>query len=167
MYGLRNLLKKDAPLMLEWMHDESVVEYMGANFAEKTLQDCENFIESTKGKIQELEDVHLAVVDEKDEYMGTVSLKHIDHAMKIAEFAISMRSCSMGKGMSAYGMKEILRIGKEELDLDHIYWCVNENNKRAIRFYDKNGFLKTNEVPESILEKYTRNQLDTFLWYEV
>lgn len=32
---LRNLELKDAPFMLEWMHDESVVENLRGRFSEK------------------------------------------------------------------------------------------------------------------------------------
>lgn len=42
--NLRKLELKDAPLMLEWMHDPDVVQNMQADFAHKTLSDCENFI---------------------------------------------------------------------------------------------------------------------------
>ena len=34
---LRKLMAKDAELMLEWMHDDDVVEKLGTNFKEKTL----------------------------------------------------------------------------------------------------------------------------------
>ena len=42
--NLRKLEIKDAPLMLEWMHDKSVVEDLRTNFLTKTIEDCENFI---------------------------------------------------------------------------------------------------------------------------
>ena len=42
---LRSLELKDAPFMLEWMQDISVVEYMHINFAKKKIDDCESFIE--------------------------------------------------------------------------------------------------------------------------
>lgn len=29
--------------------------------------------------------------------------------------------------------------GLEEFKLKRIYWCVSPDNKRAVRFYDKNG----------------------------
>jgi len=74
---LRKLMEKDAELMLEWMHDESVVEYMGANFASKTIDDCKNFIMSNQATDK---DLNLAIVDDDDTYMGTVSLKHINKA---------------------------------------------------------------------------------------
>ena len=43
---LRKLEEKDAPLMLEWMHDPEVVADMRTNFADKTLEDCLSFIKA-------------------------------------------------------------------------------------------------------------------------
>ena len=103
---LRKLELKDAPLMLEWMHDETVVKDMQADCSSKTLEDCNHFILSSKDTRKNL---HLAIVDENDEYMGTVSLKNIEEDK--AEFAITVRKNAMGKGYSRFGMREIIRIG--------------------------------------------------------
>ena len=161
--NLRNLEIKDAPYMLEWMHDPSVVEYMNANFAEKTMEDCQNFIQFSN--IQN-EDVNLAIVDENDEYMGTVSLKHIDPREKNAEFAITIRKIAMGKGFSKFGMQEILKLGKEKYQLEKIIWCVSKENSRAVRFYDKSGYERIENIPENILEHYPKNMLPDLLWYQ-
>ena len=149
--------------MLEWMHDPSVVEYMNANFAEKTMEDCQNFIQFSN--IQN-EDVNLAIVDENDEYMGTVSLKHIDPREKNAEFAITIRKIAMGKGFSKFGMQEILKLGKEKYQLEKIIWCVSKENSRAVRFYDKSGYERIENIPENILEHYPKNMLPDLLWYQ-
>lgn len=141
---LRKLELRDAPLMLEWMHDPSAVQYMNADFASKKVGDCEAFIQSAKDTTR---DLHMAIVDENDTYMGTVSLKNIDG--KTAEFAITVRKDAMGKGFSKYGMSEIIRVGFEELGLEKVYWCVNPENKRAVRFYDKNGY---DRVPAASLK---------------
>lgn len=157
---LRSLNQKDAPFMLEWMHDETVVHHLAANFAEKTLDDCRRFIDWAN---QTDSDLHLAIVDDADEYMGTVSLKHIHEGT--AEFAVTIRKCAMGKGYSAYGMDAILHKGIQELGLQSIYWCVSAQNNRAVRFYDKNGYCRTNSVPQSVLSCYTPQQLADFIWY--
>ena len=134
---LRHLELKDAPLMLEWMHDESVVKDMQADFHSKTLYDCNQFIAASKDTSRNL---HLAITDDNDEYMGTVSLKNIEEDK--AEFAITVRKCAMGKGYSRFGMSEIIRIGLENMNLSSIYWYVNKDNQRAIKFYDKNGYQR-------------------------
>lgn len=157
---LRNLNITDAPRMLEWMHDPDVVGHLAANFAEKTLDDCKRFIDWANST---QDDLHLAVADENDEYMGTVSLKHIHGGT--AEFAVTVRACAMGKGYSAFGMDAILKKGKQELGLTAIYWCVSQKNARAVRFYDKNGYTRTQQVPGSVLSAYSEAQLSDFIWY--
>lgn len=147
---LRKLRRDDAPLMLAWMHDTSVVAHLGTNFGEKTIDDCINFIAWADSAEN---DLHLAVADGDDTYMGTVSLKHIDRALGYAEFAITVRKEAMGKGYAQFGMAQILRKGLE-LGLTAIYWCVSPQNERAVRFYDKCGYSRTQQVPETILAAY-------------
>ena len=157
---LRKLELKDAPLMLEWMHDESVVAKLAANFAAKTIDDCRNFIAASQN---DGKDLHLAIVDEDDTYMGTVSLKHIDRTAGTAEFAITVRAAAMGKGFSHFGMDSILKMGIEELGLSAIYWCVSPKNQRAVRFYDKHGYTRITEVPAEILSAYPADM--ELIWY--
>ncbi len=158
---MRRLEEKDAPFMLEWMHDESVVEYLSANFAAKTIDDCKAFIESAYTDT----DVNMAVVNDDDEYMGTVSLKHIQD--KTAEFAITFRKCAMGQGYSTYGIKKIIEYGLEELGLDSVYWCVSPDNARAVRFYDKNGYNRVDSAILNIVGDYSPEQIEYFIWYQV
>ena len=93
---LRKLKPKDASLMLEWMHDDSVVHDMGKEFSKKTLNDCRTFISSSE---TDFPCIHRAIVDETDKYMGTVSLK--------------------------YAMKAIIQYAFDRLALDRVYWCVS------------------------------------------
>lgn len=159
---LRKLEKKDAEYMLEWMHDEDVVQWMQADFASKTIKDCESFIENSQ---ESDSDLNLAIVDDYDEYMGTVSLKHIDKVDKTAEFAVTVRKKAMGTGISKYGMEEIFRLGLEEMGLNEIYWCVSIDNKRAIKFYNKGVGTLTNNVHEKILNQYDEKQRERLIWY--
>lgn len=156
---LRQLEKKDAPLMLEWMHDESVVKDLRADFASKTIDDCEAFIAVAQDPTESL---HLAAVDENDEYLGTVSLKHLKKDS--AEFGITVRTCAMGKGVSKAAMHRILELAFDQYHLKRVYWCVDPKNARACRFYDKNGYVRC-EAPEDAAD-YTEEERRQFLWYE-
>lgn len=159
---LRRLEQKDARLMLAWMHDKDVVEWLSANFASKKIEDCEMFIEKSNS---DNTDLHLAIVNDNDIYMGTVSLKHINYAQKTAEFAITVRKEAMGQGYSTYGMKEILKIGLYELGLEKIYWCVSKRNYRAIRFYDKNKYNRIDTIPSAISKYYKEYENNDLIWY--
>ena len=156
---LRKLELKDAPFMLEWMHDNSVVKYMQADFASKTIDDCVRFIKNSSSDSQNL---HLAIADEEDQYMGTVSLKNIKD--NTAEFAITIRSIAMGKGISKQAMKDIIDVGFNQLNLSSVYWCVSPENVRAVRFYDKNGYHRV--LPDTLnIEGYNESQISSYYWY--
>lgn len=159
---LRELNEKDAPLMLEWMHDERVVENLKGNFLKKTIEDCLAFIADSKIN---KENIHLAICSNEDEYMGTVSLKNVDSVDKSAEFAITVRNVSMGKGYAWFGMEEMIRKGFNEFGLESIYWCVSLDNKRAVRFYDKHQFNEVIDMPKKILDRYFG--VSNLKWYSL
>jgi RimJ/RimL family protein N-acetyltransferase len=159
---LRPLQMKDAPLMLEWMHDADVTAGLQGGYDEKTLGDAEEFIAASHN---DTENLHLAIASDEDEYMGTVSLKHINRERSDAEFAITVRKAAMGRGYSSFGMNAIIEKGLGELGLSCVYWCVSRKNTRAVRFYDKHDFPEMQEVPQEALDAYAA--LDDLKWYAV
>lgn len=159
---LRDLELKDAPHMLEWMHDDNVIAKMRGNFKDKTLKDCEAFIKTSENKEN---NIHLAIVSDEDEYMGTVSLKNIDRTNQSAEFAITVRKDAMGRGYSWYGMEEIIHLAFQKYGLESVYWCVSKKNDRAVRFYDKHNFHETIDISSTILNRY--KGINDLKWYSI
>ncbi len=84
---LRRLEEKDAALMLEWMHDETVNCWFRYPFANMTLEKAIIFIKYSFDE----ENQHFAITDSNDEYLGTISLKHISEKDHNAEFVIAAR----------------------------------------------------------------------------
>lgn len=159
--NLRKINTEDTPFMLEWMHDDSVVHDLKTDFATKTLEDCKAFIKMAQDT---KENLHLAIVDDNDTYMGTVSLKHITKTS--AEFGITVRKCAMSKGFSKFAMQHIIEKGFKQLGLQKIYWCVAPENQRAVKFYDKNKFDRC-LAPVEAQNSYTTEEIAHYLWYEV
>lgn len=159
---LRRLEVKDAPFMLEWMHDDSVVRNMHTNFSSKTLEDCEEFIKSSQDFSKT---INLAIASDTDEYMGTVSLKNIDRTAGNAEFAITVCKDAMGRGYAWYGMEEIINRAFDEYGLECVYWCVSRENERAVRFYDKHNFHEALDISEEIRGRY--KETENLKWYSV
>ena len=143
---IRDLKRIDAPLMLEWMHDEGLVKFFPTNFRDKTLADCEAFIQAEDACTR-----NWAICSDGDEYLGTVSLKHIDGENANAEYAIAMRRCALGTGASHYGTQAVLKIAFEELGLNRVYLNVLEENVRANKFYEKAGFRYEGTFREHLL----------------
>ena len=133
---LRKLEKKDAPLMIEWMHDPDVNCNFRADFAHMTLEQSQNFVEHSFDE----ESQNFAFVDENDEYMGTISLKHISETDKNAEYAVVTRKCAQGTGIAYEATMDILEYAFEKLGLHRVYLNVLEENVRANKFYKKCGF---------------------------
>lgn len=92
---LRRLELRDAPFMLEWMHDETITCSFRYPFAEMTLEKVKFFIQYSFDE----ENQHFAITDDKDEYMGTISLKHISEMDHNAEYAIVTRKKRMVQGL--------------------------------------------------------------------
>lgn len=156
---LRQLKQKDAEYMLEWMHDDNVHSCLGRDFSSMTIGDCQRFIEESlqnpgNGR-------NFAIVDEDDEYMGTISLKNIEWEEKRAEYAIACRTKAMGKGFALRASEELFQIAARELGLKLIYLYVRISNVRAQKLYDKAGFERITKP--SFVKDVTEEDL---LWYQ-
>lgn len=157
---LRQLQLKDAPLMLEWMHDKKVTENLRKDFSSYTIPDVESFI---RYSWEDKENTHLAIVSDDDEYMGTISLKHIENGS--AELSIAVRSEAMGREYAWFGMKRILEKAFTEYGLENVYWCVSRKNTRAVHFYDKHYFHEALDIPQPVLDRYIG--IENLKWYSV
>ncbi len=153
---LRPLETKDIPGMLEWMHDPAVNRFFRFDASGMDEKKAAGFVESAaKGGTS----LHLACVNEADEYLGTISLKNIDAENKTAEYAISFRRAAQGTGAARYATREILRRAFEELGLEKVYLDVLEENGHACRFYEKQGFQPEGCLRQHILLAGRRQNL--------
>lgn len=135
---LRRLEKKDIPFMLEWMHDEEINQGFQKPFLQATDEDALAFIRNSFDE----ENRHFAFVNEQDEYLGTISLKHISHVNDKAEYAVVARKCAQGTGAAKKATEELLHYAFTELGLHKVYLSVLSENIRAQRFYEKCGFQR-------------------------
>lgn len=156
---LRELQIKDAPFMLEWMRDKDINRFFAFDSKSVTLESAKNYIENAQG---DKENRHYAIVDDEDQYMGTISLKKIDAKNKNAEYAISLRTCAQGKGYASFATKKLLEIAFVELDLFKVYLNVLSYNKRAIAFYEKIGFSYEGEFKHHLVKD---GEFQNLKWY--
>lgn len=158
---LRRLEIKDAKYMLEWMHDDSVNKYFRFNAKKNTIDTVIEFISAS---IEDIQNYHFAVVDDNDEYMGTVSLKNIDNDAMNAEYAIVLRACAQGKGLGKYATESILKFAFVNLKLNRVYLNVLSDNVNAIRMYEKTGFIYEGEFKNHIM---INKKLKSLKWYRM
>lgn len=158
---LRELKEKDAFGMLEWMHDADISCNFRQNFKAMDEAKCIEFIKRSK---EDNNNKHFAVCDDKDEYLGTVSLKNIDRKNKNAEYAIVMRSKAIGKGAALEATCQILEYAFETMQLHKVYLNVLTENIRANKFYKKAGFTLEGNFKECL---YLQEEFKDLNWYGI
>lgn len=155
---LRRLKEKDAPLMLEWMHDNSINCWFRYPFADMTLDKARLFIKYSFDE----ENQHFAITDGNDEYLGTISLKKISEKDHNAEFAIATRKKAKGTGMVELATTEILRYAFNDLGLHRVYLKVLSDNIEARELYENCGFDLEGEFKDAVR---MHDQYRNVAWY--
>lgn len=161
VYKLRHLMQKDCNGMLDWMHDPQINYLYTDKIRNATLASVSRFVEDAEELMKQGTTCHYAIVDEQDDYLGTISLKNIEQ-VKGAEYAISMRGASQGKGIASWATREILRIAFEKMELHRVYLNVLADNEHANRFYIRNHFRYEGESKECIM---IGGVLKSLKWY--
>ena len=154
MVKLRSLDIKDAHLMLEWMHDPDIIKGFQKDLMHMTLEDAEGFCRAASSgmEITDGASLHYAVADsETDEYLGTISLKHLDLENKSAEYAVTMRKKAQGSGAASEATTLLLNKAFNEIGLHKVWLNVLSGNERAIAFYEKMGFVYEGILRDDVL----------------
>ena len=150
MISLRRLKTEDAVGMLEWLNDFEISQYFTFTHRTHDKDAVLRFIQEA----QESEDHrHYAIVDEHDEYLGTISLKNIDCSNGHAEYAIAIRKSNHGRGISQTASRLVLEIAKDELHLHKVFLNVLTSNAAAIHLYEKLGFKQKGLFEDHVLKQ--------------
>jgi len=159
--NLRQLKEKDAVYMLEWMKDPEMFCFFQFDSNNITLESCIEYI--NKNTLDNVNN-HYAIVDDNDVYLGTVSIKNIDKKNKNGEYAIAVRKEYHGKNIAEFATKSILEISFSKLELNKVYLNVLSDNTRAIRFYEKIGFIYEGEFREHV---YVNENYKNLKWFGI
>ena len=162
--SLRMLKEKDAEGMLEWMHDPEIQKSFRFCAENKKKEDVLRFIREAKVEPVDGKSIHLAIVDENDEYLGTISLKNVDLTSANAEFAISLRQNAQGKGIAIQSTQELLELAFNKFGLERVYLNVLSENEKAIRLYEKCGFIYEGEFRKHL---FLRGEYKSLKWYSI
>lgn len=158
---LRNLMPKDVEYMLEWMHDDKINKFFRFDASGRTKENTLDYILSSQNLKN---DHHFAIANDNDEYLGTVSLKNVDLESKNAEYAIALRANAQGTGAGSFATEAICEFAFKNLDLHRVYLNVFSDNFRAIRFYEKSGFIFEGEFYQHI---FCNNKWHSLKWYRI
>lgn len=161
---LRRLEEKDAEGMLEWMGDSEIQKAFRFHAEQADMKSVLNFIKNADIRLADGKDLHYAIVDKEDEYLGTISLKNVELSDKKAEYAISLRKKAQGKGVASAATEEILKVAFESYKLERIYLNVLSDNERAVRLYERMGFVYEGAFRKHL---FLRGEYKTLKWYSM
>lgn len=161
---LRKLEEKDADYMLEWMTDSEIQKYFRFDMANRKKEDILAFINNAEIKMIDGKSIHYAIADERNEYLGTISLKNINLVSRNAEYAISLRKKAQGRGIATEATKELLRRAFFEFGLEKVYLNVLSENDKAIRLYEKCGFVYEGEFRKHL---FLKGEFKALKWYSI
>lgn len=157
MIIFRRLQIKDADGMLRWMHDKEASYDYKTDFQNYTKAEVIDFINHSFSE----DNKHFAVVNEQDEYIGTISLKNISKYNKNAEL-----TSGFGKWVDSMtfqcAIEKMIDYAFDDLGLDEVYIHVFEDNIAMIRFYENLGFSKGGTFVSQI---QIRDVLRKLCWY--
>lgn len=139
MPKLRELQMKDASKMYEWISDSDVI---GLLLISRHSNSIEKVYEFIRKSWTDRTNIHFAIVTDDDDYVGTVSLKNVNHIDRNAEYAIAIHKDYWGKEFAKFATDSIIEYGFGRLNLHKIYLKVSSSNVRANMFYEKYGFAK-------------------------
>lgn len=138
-FRITELSREHLPQLNRWRNDPEVVRWLGGNFLYIAGEVDEAWYEDYMKNRQS--QVRLAIIAiDTDSYIGNVQLTHIHSINRSAEFAILIGDTRYrGAGAGSYAMREILRHGFHDLNLNRIWLSVLDDNAAAIRLYEKYG----------------------------
>lgn len=137
---LRPLERDDAPILLPWVNDPDVIATLRM-YTPKNLQNELEFIERTSKSDTEI--VLGIALKERDKLIGSTGLHSIDWKNRHCEFGIVIGDkTEWGKGYGTETTRLMVNYAFETLGMHRVWLRVYEYNQRAIRAYERAGFVR-------------------------
>ena len=158
--SVRRLEQQDAPLLVRWLSDPEVLEYYGG----RDLPHDRELVQTTFYNHEE-EEIHRAIVQFKGRAIGYIQFypvsrdklldygytEYMEKAYGMDQFIGEPQSWNRGIGSLLVGGMVKHLVEAEQADLivmDPQCW-----NHRALRVYEKNGFVRAKLLPEHELHE--------------
>jgi RimJ/RimL family protein N-acetyltransferase len=137
---LRPIEREDASTLLPWVNDPEVTRHLLLH-RPISLKCEQDFID---GLYKSEQEVSLGiVVRETDRLIGGCALHRIDARSRTASLGIFLGAKdAWGHGHGAEATRLLVGYGFDTLNLHRVWLHVFEDNARAIRCYEKAGFVR-------------------------
>ncbi|MCX6067479.1 MAG: GNAT family protein [Chloroflexi bacterium] len=150
---LRGVEKEDLPHFVEWMNDPEVIEGLLA-FWPISSADEQRWFEHLPDREPVERPLSIDVrAGEAWQHIGSCGYQHIEWKAREGEIGISIGVKALwNQGYGTEAVKLLLKQGFETLNLNRIYLRVNATNLRAIRSYEKCGFVLEGRLRQALYQ---------------
>ena len=145
----------DAERFTEWLNDLEVTQHL-------TLYPHIISVESEKGFLEKLSKEHnYSIIDiNTNELIGNCGYVNLDHINQTAEIGIFIGNKEYwSRGYGKEAMSLLLDYGFKALNLHNVFLRVYSSNKRAIKCYEKIGFITIGKNREALLRNGERHDI--------
>lgn len=138
---LRALEMTDLERTLKWHNDQKLYEWLVSPFRYVSRAVEEEWLR--RKNIFSQSEFQLAIcLKENDQHIGNIHLRDINWVARFAEVGLFIgEEEHWSKGYGSQALRLVLRHAFNDLGLRRVFLTVLENNQRAIRSYEKCGFV--------------------------
>lgn len=144
---LRKIKKADLPYFLKWWKDKKLIERTSGIYEKSDKILTGYFLKMLVSS----KDYYYTIILNNKKIIGNVSLTRKSEIIFEIHIVIGEKKYR-GKGYGILAIKRALQIAFSKLGYEKAYLEVRPENTRAIRAYEKCGFVKTG------LKKYPKNK---------
>lgn len=150
-YRLRELERRDLPILNGWRADRALIGQLGAAFRHVGSAVDERWFDSYLAS--RANNVRLAICGEDDQPVGAVYLLGIDWVHRHGEFSIWIgATAQQRKGAGEAGTRGMLAHAFDDLNLQRVHLSVLARNEPAIRLYRKVGFSEEGRLRNAVFK---------------
>lgn len=136
---LRPVEERDLPRFARWLADREVTRWLAGIGEPPTLEDEREWYESKRA---DPDNVMWSIDTLEGRLVGNVELRLAPRARR-AEMGIAVQDKSQwGQGLGTDTVRLVLEYAFEDLQINRVELTTDEENARAIRCYEKCGFVR-------------------------
>jgi ribosomal-protein-alanine N-acetyltransferase len=137
----RGLKQEDAAAMSNWLNDDEVTKLLYQGLRPMSAAAVH---EMWSREAVDSNTISLAVCRKEDDvFVGTTGIYDLQWVMRSASFRVFIGDKrSWDRGIGTECARLMLRYGFDKLNLNRIWLGVNAANERAVRAYEKAGFVR-------------------------
>jgi len=150
--NLRPIIREDYTVsFLRWANDPEFNRYLSHGLRTTTKEMMDNLFDELSKKENR---IFAIVVPKTEKTIGIIGLHQFNRVNSSCEYAIHIGEKEFwGGGAASEATEFILRYGFTELGFHKIWLGVNEDNARAVKFYEKNGFVREGVLRDECINR--------------